>query len=254
MTPTDVSLTAVNQVLAYLSTCRPTSAKNTGSELRVERIGARAASIGWTLIFVTFGMAFYLSRQGPLSPDAKQTIAGVLLGGYAFFGIRIVTLVWLLWRGRNNWRQSVIDQVIERDEGHATHLLSCSNTLLNYARDWVKRQSDRRERVSNTLMKDLGVIPAIALLYAAYNAWQSFHVPLEGWHLDGALLSIFSQMINTFFWAGLLTMLAGLLASRVTVLRYAYRIELIDIALRMKELGAEAAAASKTVPDDNAGF
>lgn len=80
-------------------------------------------------------------------------------------------------------------------------------------------------------MKDLGIIPAIALLYAAFNAWQSFHIARPKLHVDGMHVEALAPMVNTPFWSGLLAMVAGLLTTRLQAMRYAYRIEIIDIAL-----------------------
>lgn len=191
-------------------------------------------SIGYSTIVAVFAIAFLLNHMALLNDGAKGWLLSVLYGGFAAFGVRLCTLVYLLWVGRRDWRRKPIDQIIARDEAHALPLTTCPEQLLIYAKDWMKRQLDRRERNSATLMKDLGVIPAIALLYAAFNAWQSFHIALPKLHVDGMHVEALAPMIDTLFWSGLLAMVAGLLANRLQAMRYAYRIEIIDIALSIE--------------------
>ncbi|NII54808.1 hypothetical protein [Luteibacter sp. SG786] len=231
-------------ILAYLQTCRPRSEPGGATELRLERAGAWAMWLGYTIILTVFATALLLSRPAPLTNDAKQWLLILLMGGFVCFAVRLLTLFYLLWVGRRDWRRRAADQIIERDEAHALPLVGCPEPLLIYTKDWVKRQLKRRERSSATLMKDLGVIPAVALLYAAFNAWGSFHASFRGLHVTGLNLEALEPMFDTLFWAGLLSMIAGLLASRVQAMRYAYRIEIIEIALSL-EVRSRAKASSK---------
>lgn len=99
-------------------------------------------------------------------------------------------------------------------------------------------------------MKDLGLIPAVALLYAAFQAWQSVHAALHGVRLAGLPLDTLTPMMDAFFWASLLTMVIGLLASRMATMRYAYHVEILYIALSLQ--ARVAPTGSKGLPPDGA--
>lgn len=158
----------------------------------------------------------------------------------------------MLWRNRRQWRRASIDETISRDEGHARTLLGCSDLLLNYSKEWLKRRSDRREQTSGVLIKDLGIIPAVALVYSAYLAWQTFDLSLKGLTLQGIKMDAFSQMAGTFFWVGLLTAVLGVLAARLAVARYAYHMDLIDVALKLKAFAElDRPSAEEAAPADN---
>lgn len=243
-------LSTVYEVLAYLRTSPPRSPPGTANELRIERVGAGAMWLGYAIIALTFTAGFLLSREAPLSVETKQHVALFVSTGYACMLVRIGTLLYLLWAGRHDWRRRVADQRILRDEAHARPLTACPESLLRYAREWVQRQLARSERRSATLMKDLGLIPAVALLYAAFQAWQSVHAALHGVRLVGLPLDALTPMMDALFWASLLTMVVGLLASRLAAMRYAHRVEILDIALSLQARFPLTCA--KRVPSDGA--
>jgi hypothetical protein len=119
---------------------------------------------------------------------------------------------------------------------------------LAYAKEWLKRGSDRRERASCVLIKDLGIIPAVALVYSAYLAWQTF----EGVVLPGIKMDAFSQLAGTFFWVGLPAAVLGALAARLPIARYAYQMDLIDVALKLKAFAQlDRPSAEEAAPADS---
>lgn len=68
-----------------------------------------AMDIGSATILAVFAGAFLLSHMGLLNDGTKHWLLRILCGGFAAFGVRLLTLAYHLWAGRRDWRRRPID-------------------------------------------------------------------------------------------------------------------------------------------------
>jgi hypothetical protein len=244
----------VKQVLQYLEMCEKDNraSDRDASGDRVYRAALWVGRISIALVVVAFIVALLWKYGGWWRDDYYVIIDSVMSAVFLCVGVQTFFLLILVWRGFQDWRNKKIVSysLIDRDERRARKLLSCSESLLGYARDWLKRESDRRERRANVIMKDAGLIPVLGLAFAMWKGWEGLWKDvgaekLQGLNVEG------SQMLGHVLLITLIAMLVlGTSMVRTAVGRYAYRMELIDVALKLKALKGEGDTRDESLPVD----
>jgi hypothetical protein len=231
----------LEKILSYLSKCKPyPGEQQIGIRRTLERIGDLCALVGaGTLGFVI--VAGIVHKYIHPLPEAGKTVALVaaLFGElvmFVFVPVQISLGVLLAKDKRQGKVKAFSVASREHDRKNATPLLVHSKEMLDYARNCLRRRSDRIERRMGMLVgKDTAIVALFGLAMASMKGVGDIKelLPKLGISFLSGVnfgLVLTAALVLAIF----LTVLS--LAGRLSVLRTAYATDVLEEALNLKQL------------------
>lgn len=232
--------TSVNEILNYLRTCdhRYDHSPNGRLGRWVFRIWLVCAFVFFLAIMAIFGLGLYWSHGETLSEDHRKTIDIALDLSWLFlipifvFGIWALRIAWPEFRRTRSWTFDVVGH----DEGNATPLISATEALLTYSKEWVKRKSDRWERNINAWLGVPSLVSLFGFFGASVGVWKLMKAALKNGDFKGLNLDVIYQSGPVVIAIFVALILIRVSIVKVKVGHFSYQCELLDIALRLKEV------------------
>lgn len=234
-----MDLSNVRGVLAYLKGCGSLpgeSAWPTTWDRTVYRISASSALAAGALVAVAVSLMLWWTHGVELS-EGRRTVLSVMLMMMSFLIfisficllILVIRFVWIFPK-----QKSALDATIDADERHARPLLRCPEAVLAYAREWLRRLIDRRERRSSFVMKDGALVAIIGVSFAAWTGWATVWKAASGERFLGVNMEALQSAGNFTVGCAIVLLIVGTFRARFEVAKLNHQLEIVDIALALR--------------------